>query len=103
MGPSQQEAYRSACMRNGYLALDRPDCQFSSKECARGMATPTTRHGEMLKRCVRYLIGSPIMIWVFCKQSWPKYTKTWSDTDFAGCPITRRSSTGTVVTFGRHT
>eukprot|EP00973_Karenia_brevis_P093993 12420230-Karenia_brevis.AAC.1 len=46
MGPSQQEAYRSACMRNGYLALDRPDCQFSSKECARGMATPTTRHGE---------------------------------------------------------
>ena len=57
--------YRSACMRAGYLALDRGDIQFAAKECARGMSQPIVRHGLMLKRLVRYLVLFPNMVWVF--------------------------------------
>ena len=97
------EGFRSATMRAGYLALDRPDLQFAAKECARGMSAPLVRHGEMLKRLVRYLIGAPNMVWVFSRQRFPNTIKVWSDTDWAGCPITRRSTSGTVITFGKHT
>ena len=37
-------SFRSACMRLSYLALDRPEMQFTAKECARGMSNPTERH-----------------------------------------------------------
>ena len=36
--------YRSACMRLGYLSMDRPELQYVAKECARGMAVPTEGH-----------------------------------------------------------
>ena len=61
------EGYRSACMRLGYLALDRPDLQYAAKECARGMSEPITRDGERLKRAVRYLKGHPTLTW-----TWPR-------------------------------
>ena len=67
------------------------------------MASPTVRHGEMLKRLVRYLSGAPNLIWTFPRQTWPGQIKVWSDTDWAGCPITRRSTSGTAITFGTHT
>ena len=49
--------YRSATMRLCYLALDRPDLQFTSKELARWMQAPTVGHLEALTRVARYLIG----------------------------------------------
>ena len=56
----------------------------------------------MLKRLVRYLVLFPNMVWVFRRQRWPGRIKVWSDTDWAGCPLTRRSTSGIVVTFGLH-
>jgi len=97
------EPYRSAAMRAGYLAQDRVDIQFCAKEVARGMSTPTVRHGRLLKRMARYLAGAPNLVWVFRRQRWPRRVRMFSDTDWAGCPITRRSSSGTVATHGTHT
>ena len=48
--------YRSACMRLGYLSMDRPELQYVAKECARGMAVPTEGHyvrGPEASRAVR--------------------------------------------------
>ena len=89
-------------MRIGYLALDRPDLQYSAKECARGMSTPLVRHLNMMKRIARYLLHSPCMIWVWRKQRWPGRILARSDTDWAGCPVTRKSTNGTAVVFGSH-
>ena len=50
------EGWRSAIMRAGYLALDRPDAQFHCKEEARGMSASTSLHEIMLKRLSRYLL-----------------------------------------------
>jgi len=94
--------FRSAVMRLGFLALDRPDVQYSAKEAARGMAVPTIRHQRILKRCVRYLIGAPNLVWQWHRQRFPKEIAMKSDTDWAGCPITRRSTSGLACRFGRH-
>ncbi|CAK0861852.1 unnamed protein product, partial [Prorocentrum cordatum] len=55
--------HRSACMRLGYLALVRPEVQFTAKECARGMQKPTERRLCLLKRAGRFLTGAPRAIW----------------------------------------
>ena len=94
--------FRSAVMRLGFLALDRPDIQFPAKEAARGMAGPTVRHQRILKRCVRYLIGALNLVWQWHRQRFPSEIAMKSDTDWAGCPITRRSTSGLACRFGRH-
>ena len=36
----------------------------SAKEAARGMSKPTVRHMNILKRCVRYLLQAPTLVWL---------------------------------------
>jgi len=60
--------YRSACMRLGYMALDRPELQFTAKECARGMSTPSERRLALLKRAARFTRGAPRVIWRWKRQ-----------------------------------
>ena len=90
-------------MRLGFLALDRPDIQLGAKEAARGMARPTVRHQRMLKRCARYFLQAKTLTWCFARQRFPRCILVRSDTDWAGCPLTRRSTSGTSVHFGQHT
>ena len=89
-------------MRLNFLALDRPDLQYASKESAGGMAGPKKRHMAMLKRAGRYLIHAPGLVWRYARQRWPHKIVVKSDTDWAGCPVTRRSTSGTSVHFGMH-
>ena len=60
---SEVAVFRSAVMRLGFLALDRPDIQFGATEAARGMVRPTVRHQRMLKRCARYLLQARTLTW----------------------------------------
>ena len=89
-------------MRLGFLALDRPDIQYAAKEAARGMATPMVRHQLILKRCARYLVGASALRWEWRFQLWPGHVVVRSDTDWAGCPLTRRSTSGVTVHWGSH-
>ncbi|CAK0826820.1 unnamed protein product [Prorocentrum cordatum] len=79
--------YRSACMRLGYLALDRPEVQFTAKECARGMQKPTERHLRLLKRAGRFLIGAPRAIWKWGRQRAPTIPISMSsgEAEFYAC------------------
>ena len=56
LNSADHSLYRSATMRLCYLALDRLDLQFPSKELARWMQAPTVGNLEALKRVARYLI-----------------------------------------------
>ena len=95
--------FRSACMRLSYLALDRPEMQFTAKECARGMSNPTERHWQLLKRATRFLVTAPRIIWSWKRQRWPSKVTGFSDTDWAGCPVTRRSTSCMIFKLGSHT
>ena len=55
--------FRSNCMRCLYLALDRPDIQYTAKEISRAMASPTVHADETLKALWRYLASHPRVLW----------------------------------------
>jgi len=94
--------YRRAAARMNYMALDRADLSYASKECSRGMANPTVGDVIRLKRVIRYLKGAPRIVNMFKWQ--PVYSKlvTYSDSDWAGCVKTRRSTSGGMVLRGSH-
>ena len=56
-------AFRSSCTRCLYLALDRPDIQFTAKEISRAMASPTIHADGALKALSRSLAGHPRVLW----------------------------------------
>ena len=89
-------------MRLAYLAQDRIELPFSSKELARNMQAPTKFDMEQLKRAVRFLIGAPRLVQRFHMQSMPDKVTSYSDTDHAGCLKTRKSTSCTMIAFGKH-
>ena len=97
-----ETSFRAAAARSNYLSIDRPDCQFASKEICRLMTTPTRRGHASLKRLCRYLVGRPRLVHVFDFQE-ASCIHVYTDTDWAGCPRTRKSTSGGIITWGKHT
>ena len=58
MKAQEHRRYRELAARANYLAMDRPDIQYSTKEVCRGMASPTKQDWHRLKRLGRYMVGS---------------------------------------------
>ena len=94
-------AFRGAAARANYLAADRLDVQFACKEVCRWMAKPTAHAWKALKRVCRYLISCPRLVYEFKRQS-VDTIDVYTDTDWAGCPKTRKSTTGGCVMLGSH-
>ena len=88
--------------RANYLAQDRPDTAFSIKELCREFAIPSRDPYANLKRVVRYLIGLPKSDYDDEWQDMPTGLDVYTDTKFAGCKTTRRSTSGGTVMFGSH-
>jgi len=116
LGEEEQVLYRSGAAKANYLAQDRPDISFAAKECCRHMASPKRKHWEALKRIARYLKGEPRKVYRFRRQegeqNWDvrgysrrsdqEEIKTYSDTDFAGCVDTRKSTAGGCLMVNGH-
>ena len=94
-------AFRGAAARGNYLASDRLDVQFACKEVCRWMAHPTLHSWKALKRICRYLNRAPRLVYVFKRQSVDS-VDVYTDTDWAGCPKTRKSTSGGCVMLGGH-
>ena len=98
--PAAARAYRGAAARIGYIAHDRFDLPYAAKECLRGMQEPTDVDLRQLKHIGRYLVGMPRVALQFRTQQKGddvKFVTVLADTDYAGCPLTRRSTNGGVV------
>jgi hypothetical protein len=98
----ESTVYRRAAARLNYMALDRADLSYAAKECSRGMAKPTRGDVIRLKRVLRYLKGAPRIANLFIWQSPVSKLITFSDSDWAGCVKTRRSTSGGMVMRGSH-
>jgi hypothetical protein len=102
---SQGEAtiYRSATMRAAYLSQDRVDITEAVKALSRAMATPREGHMGQVKRLARYLKGRPRTVLKYRRQD-PENAKilVYSDSDWAGDAVTRRSTSGMVIKRGEH-
>ena len=85
-----------------YLGQDRSDIQFAVKELGKDMSSPKQSSWTKLKRLMRYLKGAPRAVLHYCYQSRPQSIVTWTDSDFAGCVKSRKSTSAGVVMFGGH-
>ena len=66
------------------------------------MATPKARSWKLLMRIARYLKGKPRLVLHYPWQAEETNISTYSDSDYAGCLRTRRSTSGGCVMIGRH-
>ena len=94
-------AFRGAAARGNYLAADRLDSQFACKEICRWMSKPSKHAWKALKRLCRYLAGAPRLVYVYEQQE-VSAVDVYTDTDWAGCPPTRKSTSGGCVMLGKH-
>ena len=58
----RREEFRPLAARANYLAQDRGDTQFATKEICRDMAKPTLGGWRRLKRLAGYLRGRPRVV-----------------------------------------
>ncbi|KAB2629407.1 hypothetical protein D8674_034202 [Pyrus ussuriensis x Pyrus communis] len=94
--------YRQIVGSLQYLTLTRPDISFAVQTVAQFMGRPTTDHMDAVKRILRYLKGTLGMGITFTPSAQPFQLAAYSDADWAGCPDTRRSTTGFCVYLGNN-
>ncbi|KAD5960593.1 hypothetical protein E3N88_12065 [Mikania micrantha] len=76
-----------------YLTASRPDIMFAACVCARFQAAPKESHLIVVKRIFRYLQGTQSLgIWYSTGHSCKLVA--FSDSDYAGCKLTRKSTSG---------
>ncbi len=78
------------------------DMQFAAKEIPRLMSKPEEQDWMAAKRLARYFKDHQRVVLEYKDQKFPNKVVLWSDTDFAACWRTRRSTPGGVVMFGSH-
>jgi hypothetical protein len=89
-----QKEYRNMIGSLLYLTVTRPDIQFSICLCAHFQASPRTSHRQAVKRIFRYLRHTPDFgLWYSASSSFALHS--FSDADFAGCRLDRKSTSGT--------
>lgn len=96
---AQPERYRRLVGRLIYLAVTRPDLAYSVHILSQFMQAPRIEHWEAALRVVRYLKGTPGQ-GILLRADSELTLKGWCDSDWAACPITRRSLTGWLVFLG---
>ena len=102
IAPKEAASFRALAARANYLAQDRADIQYAAKEVCRGMAQPTKGDVKKLRRLARYLIEVPRVVWSFRYQGNCDQVQAYSDSDWAGCKRTARSTTGGAIVRGSH-
>ena len=92
LGPREAYEHRSVAARLNYLAVDRVDIQFATKELARTMAKPTRGDVLKAKKIGRYLVGVPRLVMTYRWNADAGVLSVYSDSDWAGCRKSRKST-----------
>ena len=84
--------FRACIARMNYLANDNPDIMFAVKELARKMSKPDNADLERMRRLARFLKGRPRSVTWYRYQEEPNTLEVFTDSDWAGCRVTKRST-----------
>jgi hypothetical protein len=90
------DRYRRLVGRLIYLCFTRPELSYCVHVLSQFMQQPRTEHWDAALRVVRYLKGNPgqgVLLDTNCDLQ----LYGWCDSDWATCPLTRRSLTGWIV------
>jgi hypothetical protein len=95
-----QKVYQSMIGSLLYLCAYRPDIMLSICMCARFQANPKEVHLKAVKRIMRYLVYTPKFgLWYPNGSTFDLIG--YSDANYAGCNIDRKSTSGTCQFLGR--
>ena len=97
--PIDEKLYRGMIGSLLYLTASRPDIMFSVCLCARFQSSPRESHLHAVKRILKYLCGTlHLGLW------YPKHASfdllAYSDSDFTGSLMDRKSTSGTCQLLG---
>ncbi|GKC24621.1 ribonuclease H-like domain-containing protein, partial [Tanacetum coccineum] len=98
---SDPTLYRRLAGALQYLTFTRPDISYAVQQVCLFMHDPREPHFSALKRILRYVRGtltSGLQLYSSTTSSLVAY----SDADWAGCPTTRRSTSGYCVFLGNN-
>ena len=98
----QYHRYRSQVARCLFLIQDRADITFIENELCQTMSNPTQLSLAKLKRLTRYLKRERQWGQVFKYEKAVEEITMFTDSDWAGCKETRKSSSAGVVMSGAH-
>ena len=94
--------FRSLAARCNFLCMYRPDLQHAYEEICRRMSSPRSRDWMMLKKLGPYLVKHRRIAIDLRIQNDAIFVDGYSDSDFAGCKATRKSTTGGCMMIGTH-
>ena len=97
--PVDQTRYRGLIGSLFYLTASRPDIMFVICMCVRFQSAPKESHLNAAKRIQKYLQGTKeVGLWYPCNVS--LNLTGFSNSDFVGCKIDRKSTSGTCDMLG---
>ncbi|XP_019168829.1 PREDICTED: uncharacterized protein LOC109164734 [Ipomoea nil] len=82
-----------------YLTITRPDLSYAVNRLCQFMHAPTEEHWGMVKRVLRYVKGT-LSYGLRISPSASSDIHAYSDSDWAGCPVDRKSTSGFAVYLG---
>ncbi|GJX12361.1 ribonuclease H-like domain-containing protein [Tanacetum coccineum] len=93
-------SYRSMIGSLMYLTASRPDIMFAVCTCSHFQVTPKVSHLKAVKRIFKYLKGKPNLGLWYPRESL-FHLEAFSDSDYGGPNLDRKSTTGGCQFFGR--
>lgn len=96
---SEPARYRRLVGRLIYLSATRPDLTYAMHILSQFMQSPKEEQWLAALKVVRYLKGT-LGQGIILRAESPFHLTGWCDSDWGGCPITRRSLTGWIVQLG---
>jgi hypothetical protein len=90
--------YRSLTGALQYLTITRPEITYAVQQACLFMNAPRSSHMNLVKRIIRYIKGTLDLGTTITPSS--TALVAYSDADWAGCPDTRRSTSGFCVFLG---
>lgn len=97
---SQPDQYRRLVGRLVYLSVTRPELSYSVHTLAQFLSNPQVQHWDAAIRVLRYIKGSPGQ-GILLRPMKDLCLTAFCDSDWATCPLTRRSLSGYMVFLGR--
>ena len=104
LSKEEHAQFRRAVGKLQWMTYTRPDISYATKELARSLQQPTTADQQKLKHLLRYIKGTKHYKQIIRPtvklppRSLPDLN-IYVDSDWAGCPTTRKSTSGFVITF----
>lgn len=90
---SDPHEYRQVVGALQYLTITCPDLSYAVNQVCQFMHAPTTEHLQAVKRILRYLKNS-VGAGIILKPAPLSLVVAFSNVDWAGCPNSRRSTSG---------